>query len=66
MGEKWQNPEREWQTRLTPFCKAAFDNRTNWWLLPANSGNSTNFCYVNNNGNANNNNASNTNIRVPV
>ena len=49
-----------------PFCKAAFDNRTNWWLLPANSGNSTNFCYVNNNGNANNNNASNTNIRVPV
>ena len=41
-------------------------NRSNWWLFPANSGNSTNFCYVNSNGNANNNNASNTNLRVPV
>lgn len=30
---------------------------TNWWERSPNS--STNFCYVNNNGNANNNNASN-------
>ena len=35
--------------------------RANWWLLPANAGNSTNACNVNNNGNANNNNTSNAN-----
>lgn len=36
-------------------------SRNNWWSMPANSGNSTNFCNVNNNGNPNNNNASNSN-----
>ena len=33
----------------------------NWWLRSPNVTNTTNFWYINNNGNANNNNASNTN-----
>lgn len=33
----------------------------NWWLRSANPTNSTNFHYINNNGNVNNNNASNSN-----
>lgn len=40
--------------------------RCYWWEASANSGNSSNVCYVNNNGNANNNNASNTNIYAPL
>ena len=41
-------------------------SRSYWWLIPANSGNSTNVCYVYNYGLANNSYASNTSLRVPV
>lgn len=41
--------------------KQTASSSNNWWECSPNSGNSTNFCNVNNNGNANNNNANNTN-----
>ena len=44
-------------------CWLQLDQRFNWWLRAATSGNSTNACNVNGNGNANNNNTSNTGVR---
>ena len=46
------------------LLKAFPGSRNNWWLLSSYSGNSTNWCNVNNNGNANNNSATNTGIRA--
>ena len=43
------------------FCAVC---RFNYWLRGVRS--ATNFCNVNNNGNANNNNASNTWLSAPV
>ena len=41
-------------------------SRSHWWLIPANSGSSTNVCNVNHNGFANNSTASLANLRAPV
>lgn len=41
-------------------------SRTYWWELTPTSGSSTNFCLVNNNGNASNASASTTWLSAPV
>ena len=48
-------------------CKQKSDFGPDWyWTSSPRSGNSTTWCYVNNNGNANNNYASNTNVAAPI
>ena len=65
-GARWYNSFRKFpELRLKRRSQTKTD-RAHWWLADARSGNSTNFCNVNNNGNANNNDATNANIGVPI
>lgn len=43
-----------------------YGSRYNWWLSSPSASNTTNFCNVNNNGNANNNVATNGGIYAPL
>ncbi len=42
-----------------------YGSRYNWWLSSPSASDTTNFCNVNNNGNANNNDARNSNGVAP-
>lgn len=43
-----------------------YGSRYNWWLSSPSASNTTNFCNVNNNGNANNNVATHPHIYAPL
>ena len=68
-GDKGLYEQMEWykdrRHRMRKLSKDSEDT-VSWWLISANAGNTSNFCYVSNNGNANYNIASNTWVGLPV
>lgn len=67
----WTNNRRETKNKNHQSAKTSRNrlflrlfsvrgSRTDWWLASPGASSTTNFCNVNNNGNANNNNASNS------